>query len=472
MGSLQRGLKRFYNYCLVTLLVLAPCVAQAEMERVVPETRQQMQLTFAPVAKKVAPAVVNIYTSRKVPALSRSPFMNDPLFRQFFGGQFGLQMGEKTVRSLGSGVLIASDGLVVTSNHVIKDSQEVSVVLSDRREFEGKIVLTDEQSDLALLRIDAKGEKLPFLTLRDSDTLEVGDLVLAVGNPFGVGQTVTSGIISALARATKSVADFQFFIQTDAAINPGNSGGALVDMDGHLIGVNTAIYSTSGASNGIGFAIPANMVQSVMDNANAGGNKVVRPWLGVTTQQVSNEVAESIGLPTPRGVLIASVTPGSPAAEAGIREEDVVLAVGGFEVDDEQAMHFRAGISKLGDEVEFKIWRKGETKTLAVKMQAPPENPKRDLRILKGNHPLTGATVANLSPAVAIELNMPPSRKGVVIVKSENNRLFQPKDLVLAINGTAITSTEQLETLLKSSSGPAWTLVFNRQGKNFTLQVR
>ena len=237
-----------------------------------------------------------------------SPFANDPFFRQFFGQQnfaFGGRPREAVISSLGSGVIIKPDGLIVTSFHVIKDAQEITVVLSDKREFDAKVVLRDPQSDLAFLKIDA-GAPLPYLELRDSDTLEVGDLVLAIGNPFGVGQTVTNGIVSGLARKAAGVSDYQFFIQTDAAINPGNSGGALVDMGGRLIGINTAIYSNSGGSLGIGFAIPANMVRSLLGSKVAGG-RVVHPWLGLAVQQVTPEIAESLGIKSSQGVIVKNL---------------------------------------------------------------------------------------------------------------------------------------------------------------------
>lgn len=437
--------------------------------RQVPASREQVQLSFAPVVKNVAPAVVNIYTSRKVRV--QSPFMADPLFQHFFGGRLGMPLGEKTVNSLGSGVIISADGLIVTSNHVIKDSHDIKVILADRRELEGKIILTDEQSDLALLRIDAGKEALPFLPLRDSDALEVGDLVLAVGNPFGVGQTVTSGIISALARTTIGVADFQFFIQTDAAINPGNSGGALVDMSGRLIGVNTAIYSTSGASNGIGFAIPANMVRSVVANAEAGSTRVVRPWLGVGVQRVNGEIAESLGLRSPKGVLITEIAPGSPAEKAGVRVGDIVFSINGFDVQDEQGMHFRAAIIPLNEYATFSIWRNGEELDVKVKMLAPPEIPARDARTLAGQHPFHTITVANLSPALAVELDMDMTAKGVVIVDARGNRFLQKGDIVREVNGTAITTSKALEALLKKGVS-RWQLMLQRGNQTLQVMVR
>ncbi|MBX6368535.1 MAG: trypsin-like peptidase domain-containing protein, partial [Rhodospirillales bacterium] len=268
---------------LALLLLLVVSIPSFAADRVLPDSREQIKLSFAPVVKRTAPAVVNVFSRRIVRRSGPPPgLFNDPLFRRFFGDAipFGLPQ-ERVQNSLGSGVLVARDGLIVTNNHVIDGADEIIVVLADRREFEAQIVRRDERTDLAVLKIDVGNEALPYLELGDSDSLEVGDLVLAIGNPFGVGQTVTSGIVSALARTQVGISDFRFFIQTDAAINPGNSGGALVDLDGKLVGINTAIYSRSGGSIGIGFAIPASMVRAVVAGAATGG-RVVRPWLGAS----------------------------------------------------------------------------------------------------------------------------------------------------------------------------------------------
>lgn len=477
MVSLRYGLLKGKSLGLVASLLLAMSGAAyaqemvpppENVERAVPQTRTEMQLSFSPIVKKVAPAVVNIYTSRKVQM--QNPFLNDPLFRHFFRG-FGFNMGERTVNSLGSGVIIGADGLVVTSNHVIQGAQEVRIVLNDRREFDGKVVLTDEKSDLALLRIQAVGMEFPFVSLRDSDTLEVGDLVLALGNPFGVGQTVTSGIISALARTTVGVADFQFFIQTDAAINPGNSGGALVDMDGNLIGVNTAIYSTSGASNGIGFAIPANMVQTVVASGVSGNTRVVRPWLGIAVQRVTSEIAESMGMEKPQGVLVTGVADYSPARRAGLKVGDVVVAINNYEIFDEQGMQFRTGISKIGETALFRVSRNGQLVDARVEMVAPPEDPPRDMRNLTGMHVLSGAKVANLSPAVATELGLDVMEKGVVVVENQGNRLLQRNDIVVQIDSETIRSTKQLERLLQQKA-QAQQIILKRDGKMIRFVVR
>jgi len=356
---------------------------------------------------------------------------------------------------------------------VVKDAQEINVVLADRREFPAKVTLKDPKVDLAFLKIDAPGP-LPFLELRDSDTLEVGDLVLAIGNPFGVGQTVTSGIVSGLARKAEGVSDYQFFIQTDAAINPGNSGGALVDMNGKLVGINTAIYSKSGGSVGIGFAIPANMVRS-MQGAHAEGGKVVHPWMGVGAQSVTQEIAESLGLKSAQGLIVKKISPGSPAEKAGLKEGDVLTAMGDTQLMDPHDIQYRLALAKIGDTVTLHILRDGNAKTLDVTLIAPPENPKRDLRAIKGHNPLNGLTMANLSPAFNIENGIDDSATGVVVAAVGPSELgvnigMNPGDIILEINGTKITSTSQLESLVKKAS-PKWVIAYQRGANIQTLTV-
>ncbi len=332
-------------------------------ERVVPQTHAQLTLSFAPVVEHVAPAVVNVYASRTVLQRQRvSPFFNDPFFRRFFGGPGGLvpdRPRERVESSLGSGVIISADGVIMTNFHVIKDADAVRVALADRREFDAEIVLKDERTDLAVLKVMDEGHEFPFVDFADSDELKVGDIVLAIGNPFGVGQTVTQGIVSALARTRVGVTDYQFFIQTDAAINPGNSGGALVDVQGRLVGINTAIFSRSGGSNGIGFAIPANMVQFV--SAAAKGDGIVRrPWLGANVQLVTAEIAEAIGLDRPRGVLVAGLFRNGPADAAGLEVGDLITKVGGAEVSDPDSFGYRFATKPIGSSTDLQVLRNGE----------------------------------------------------------------------------------------------------------------
>ncbi|HLC08741.1 MAG TPA: trypsin-like peptidase domain-containing protein, partial [Methyloceanibacter sp.] len=337
------------------LLFWSPLAAE-DAKRVVPESMVQVKQSFAPVVKRVAPAVVNVYVSRKV-AQVVSPFANDPFFSRLFGDNFGIPR-ERVQNSLGSGVLVSKEGVVVTNNHVISGSgeAEITVALADGREFPAKLILKDEQTDLAVLRLEASNVEFPSIEFNDSDSLEVGDIVLAIGDPFGVGQTVTSGIVSALARTQVGISDYQFFIQTDAAINPGNSGGALVDMEGRLVGINTAIFSRTGGSLGIGFAIPSNMVGLVVQAALKGG-KVQRPWFGASLQSVTSEIADSLGLDRPGGALIKSLHAKGPAARSGLKPGDVVISVDGKPVQDPEALQYRFATKGLGGTAELGVVR-------------------------------------------------------------------------------------------------------------------
>src|SRR5438552_10348809 len=329
----RMNLIRSFALLLAAAGAATPALAQ---DRRVPASAAELRLSYAPIVQRVQPAVVNVYAAKMVQ--NRNPLLDDPIFRRFFGLQGGQQ--EQMQRSLGSGVMVDPSGLVVTNVHVIEGADQVKVSLSDKREFEAEIVLKDSRSDLAVLRLKDSREKFPTLDLANSDELMVGDVVLAIGNPFGVGQTVTHGIISALARTQVGITDYQFFIQTDAAINPGNSGGALVDMTGRLAGVNTAIFSRSGGSQGIGFAIPANMVRVVVASAKSGGKAVKRPWLGARLQAVTPEIAETLGLRLPSGAPVASVASGSPAAKAGLKLSDLIVGIDGQTIDDPNAFDY------------------------------------------------------------------------------------------------------------------------------------
>ncbi len=406
---------RFFAALIVALAVVLGPPAAAQT---VPDSRQQITLSFAPLVRQAAPAVVNIYATRMVRQRAISPLFDDPFFQRFFGEDFPLgRPRESTQIALGSGVIVASDGLIVTNHHVIENADEITVVLSDRREFDADLLLSDESTDLALLRIDAGGEALPHLDLADSDELEVGDLVLAIGNPFGVGQTVTSGIVSALARTTAGIADYAFFIQTDAAINPGNSGGALVAMDGRLVGINSAIYSRSGGSLGIGFAIPANMVRVVIAGVDSGG-RLRRPWLGAAGQLVTAEIAQSMGVAVPGGVMINRVDPDGPAQRAGLHVGDIVIAVNGRVVDDPEALRFRIATLEIGSDATLSARRGDATLELAFAVEPPPEIPPREVTRIAGRSPLAGAVVANLSPALIAETGYDGSlRTGVVVLE-------------------------------------------------------
>ena len=424
---------------------------------------------------------VNIYTKRVVQR-SVSPFANDPFFHHFFGNHFGPGFGgmqrERVESSLGSGVIVEADGLIVTNAHVIKDADEITVVLSDGREYEAKKALVDESSDLALLRLTEEGLNLPFVELKQSETLEVGDLVLAIGNPFGVGQTVTSGIVSAVARSTMNINDFNFFIQTDAAINPGNSGGPLVAMDGSVVGINTAIFSRSGGSLGIGFAVPSEMVATVIaaeKSGKIGPNGVIRPWLGLTAQVVTSDIAQSLNLDVPKGVLVASLHNHSPVKKAGIKQGDIITAINGRGVRDPGELKFRMATIAIGGRAEFEYMRQGKVKSVKVSAIEAPNKPPRNEKQLKGNHPFYGVSIANVNPAVSTELGL-SDEEGVVITqiapRSRAARIMLVGEMILSVNDVDIKSVEDLTSLLSSNNPRGWQIILSRNGQKRQLILR
>ncbi len=445
-------------------------------ERVVPKSQAAVKQSFAPVVKQAAPAVVNVYVRHRVKQ-TVSPLFNDPFFRRFFGRQFGVPR-ERIQNSLGSGVLVGSEGVVVTNYHVIRSGgeSEITVALNDGREFPGTLILKDEKTDLAVLRLEGEGETFPSIAFADSDSLEVGDLVLAIGDPFGVGQTVTSGIVSALARTKVGISDYQFFIQTDAAINPGNSGGALVGMDGQLVGINTAIFSKSGGSHGIGFAIPSNMVRLVVQSA-LDGREVLRPWFGASLQPLTSDIAESVGLDRPAGAMVTRVHEKGPAKTAGLQVGDVIISVDDKPVQDPKAFEYRFVTKGVGGTVELGLYRDGKRFRATITMVEPIEEPPRDARDLKGNHPFAGSRVANLSPAVISELGLDDdSETGVVVVKVEGRsnagRLgLRRGDIIVGVNEHEISTVKQLTVVLEQQRG-RWQLAIARGGKVFNLAIQ
>jgi Do/DeqQ family serine protease len=440
-------------------------------ERRLPASPAELRLSYAPIVQHVQPAVVNVYAAKMVQ--EHNPLLDDPIFRRFFGVPG--QQPEQMQRSLGSGVMVDPSGLVVTNVHVIEGADQVKVSLSDKREFEAEIVLKDPRSDLAVLRLkDTHGEKFPTLDFANSDQLMVGDVVLAIGNPFGVGQTVTHGIISALARTQVGITDYQFFIQTDAAINPGNSGGALVDMTGKLAGINTAIFSRSGGSQGIGFAIPANMVRVVVASAKSGGKAVRRPWLGARLQAVTPEIAETLGLKFPTGALVASVVPNSPAGRAGLKLSDLIMTIDGQTVEDPNAFDYRFATHPLGGTSEVDVQRGGKTVKLTIPLETAPDGG-RDEIVLTSRSPFQGAKVANISPAVADELHLDADTEGVVVTGlaedgTAANVGFQKGDIILAVNNQKIAKTSDLEKATQASSR-VWRIVLMRAGQQINVTL-
>ncbi|MFB3102185.1 MAG: Do family serine endopeptidase, partial [Alphaproteobacteria bacterium] len=386
--SFSRCIRTIAAATAIVWLTVAGFTTGAIAQKIVPGSSEAVTLSFAPLVKQAAPAVVNIFT-RKAVTRQVSPLFDDPFFRRFFGDALPRQRRERIENSLGSGVIVQSDGLIVTNFHVISGADEIKVVLADRREFTATVLREDERSDLAVLKIETSDE-LPYIEIGNSDELEVGDLVIAIGNPFGVGQTVTSGIVSGLARTNVGISDFNFFIQTDAAINPGNSGGALLRMDGKLAGVNTAIFSRSGGSQGIGFAVPANMVRTVIAGAGIAG-RLQRPWLGANTQDVTAEIAEAIGLVRPIGALVAELHPDGPARRSGLRVGDIITEIDGQRVDDMESLEFRIATGVIGDTADLSVRRADGDIRIRLPLEAPPEIPPRDEALLRGAQPIAGA---------------------------------------------------------------------------------
>ncbi|VEJ45519.1 DegQ family serine endoprotease [Bartonella vinsonii] len=439
----------------------------------IPQTQKEITLSFAPLVKKTIPSVVNIYAARQIRA--RSPFEGDPFFEQFFG-RFQNNRPLRRQSSLGSGVIVDARGLIVTNYHVIKDADEIKVALSDGRAFESKVKLRDEETDIAVLEINAKGAQFPILSLGDSDAVEVGDLVLAIGNPFGVGQTVTSGIVSAQARTRVGISDFDFFIQTDAAINPGNSGGALIDMKGQLIGINTAIYSRSGGSVGIGFAIPSNLVKVMLDTVKRGGKYFVPPYIGASFQNVTPDIAGGLGLERPYGALIIEVIGNSPAGKAGLKVGDVILSVQGVRVDNPDGLGYRLMTTRIGDNLILEYLRSGKILKTQITVSSIPESAFLKSEKIIGESPLAGAEILDLTPQNSRRFRLPLSARGVVIsnLDEESNAagIFRIGDILRVVNGHKIQTVGQLKKILMQGQPNIWQLEYERDGMYIRQFIR
>ncbi len=442
-------------------------------EKLPPPSREAVQYSYAPIVRKAAPAVVNVYVRSRVRTFD-SPFANDPFFRHFFGNSFG-RPSERVMSSLGSGVIVNREGLVVTNTHVIKGGGDtaIRVALADKREFDAKVIAQDDKADIAVLKIEGGDGNFPFLQFDDSDSLEVGDLVLAIGNPFGVGQTVTSGIVSALSRSEVSRSDSQVFIQTDAAINPGNSGGALVDMSGRLVGINTMIYSQSGGSVGIGFAIPSNLVRIYADSA-AEGRKVEKPWLGAKLEAMSRDIAEGLGLDRVSGAVVTRLYDNGPAAAAGLEAGDVVTHVDGVEVTDARAVYYRLATRGIGHTARLTVIRKHKPFDIELPLVAAPKPGKNDAKNLSGNHPLDGARISNILPSVADQFDLDET-DGVVVTSVRDGSTaqtfgFQPGDIIVAIGDDKIANVSDAERAL-ASRRRLWQISVKRGNRVLQLQV-
>ena len=428
----------------LAILALAFLAETPDAQTAIPQSRAEIALGFAPLVNDAAPAVVNIYAQviRESPV---SPFADDPFFSRFFDG-LGMER-PRVHNSLGSGVILSPDGIMVSNYHVVGRATKVQVVLSDRREFSAKLLLADELSDLALLQLEGV-DSLPYLELRDSDSVEVGELVLAVGNPFGVGQTVTSGIVSGLARSGVVVGNARgYFIQTDAAINPGNSGGALIDINGDLIGINTAILSRSGGSNGIGFAIPANLVAELVSQARHGRDVFVRPWAGMTGQPVDQDLANSLGMARPQGLLISGLHPLSPLVSSGLRVGDVITHVDGLDVNSPQEMIFRMSTAGIGKTAAVRYLRRTTSREVPVRMIEPPNDPPANQRTLGEKTVLPGLTVSNLNPAIVVAFQLPLRAEGALVVEPGGfgrRAGLRRGDVIEAINGHAVKTADEV----------------------------
>ena len=437
----------------------------------VPTTELEVKLSFAPVVKKTVPAVVNIYAKRIVEA-QQNAFANDPFFSDFFKN-FG-QPTQRVQSSLGSGVVLSADGIIVSNFHVVAGATDIRVVLSDRREFDARVLLADEQSDLAVLKIEGV-KNLPALPLRSSTGVEVGELVLAIGNPFGVGQTVSSGIISGLARSGGAVGNARaYFIQTDAPINPGNSGGALVDMNGALVGINTSILTRSGGSNGIGFAIPADLVAAFLKQAQAGQDHFSRPWAGMIGQLMDSSLAQQFGLDRPEGMVVVELHPESPFAKAGIAPGDVILSVNTTLVNGPAEMLYHMSVLGVGTTAEIEYLQDGTHHKATVAMIEAPEIPARGTRMITDDGPLQGLTVSQINPAIIAENNLPMTASGVVVDLVEGFAAqlgFQPGDILVRVNQQMIETVADAQSAARQR-GRIWDITIERAGQQLSMRFR
>ncbi len=431
---------------------------------------------FNTIVEKTKPGVVNISSTKIVRTHNpMAPMMNDPFFRQFFG-PFQDIPREQRERSLGSGVIVNPDGYVLTNNHVVEGATDIEVALSDRRILKAKIIGTDPQTDVAVVKVDAKN--LPVLVFGDSSGVRVGDVVLAAGDPFGIGQTFTMGIVSATGRGGFGIEHYEDFIQTDAAINPGNSGGALVNVKGELIGINTAIISGGGGNQGVGFAIPVNMARHVMDQIIKQG-KVVRGWLGVAVQPVTPAIASGFGLKQASGALISEVTKDSPAQKAGLQRGDVVLELNGKPVTDSRDLSLKISEMSPGSTANLKVFRNGSQRDVAVKLGEAPANASAE----KGNAPnggssaLQGLSVDRLTPDIAQQLGLPRDTRGVVVSEVQpgspaDDAGLRQGDVIQEVNHKSVTDVDGFRQAVNAAGTQPLVLLVNRGGNNLYVVVQ
>ncbi len=431
---------------------------------------------FAAVVKPVLPAVVNISTSRIVKTQSPiSPFFNDPFFRQFFGNQFGQVPKEQREEALGSGVIISPDGYILTNNHVIDGATDIKVFLPDKREFKGHLVGRDSKTDIAVVKIDATG--LPTVTLGDSSTLNVGDYVLAIGDPFGVGETVTNGIVSATGRGGLDIENYEDFIQTDAPINPGNSGGALINAHGNLVGINTAIISSGGGNQGIGFAIPVNLARYVMEQILQHG-KVVRGWLGISVQDLTPALAKAFGIPQTHGALVGDVDPKGPAAGAGVKRSDVIVELNGKPITGPNELRLQISEIAPGTDAHLKVIRNGQSKDITVKLGELPESAaKSSPSAQQANGPMAGVQVETLTPEIAREAKLPAGTKGVIVDSVEPGSAaadagLKRGDVIEEVNRQAVTNASEYQHAVQQAGQQPIMLLINRAGSTTFIVIQ
>lgn len=479
---LPRGNRFMGELCKAALVLVAatvaagPGISAEAQERRTPESGQDVILSLSEAVDEAVPSVVNVYARRVVegapPGLSRDPFFS-PFLDRLYRSRPRIQ------NSLGSGVIVRESGIVVTNNHVVEGGRQIAVVLSDRREFPASILYSDDKTDLAVLQLEAEdGTRFPAIDFARPDDARVGDLVLAIGNPFGIGQTVTQGVISALSRTQLGVSDYGFFIQTDAAVNPGNSGGALVDSRGRLLGINTAIYARGGGGSiGIGFAIPADMARRATEIA-LGEAEATNAWIGASLQSLDSDLAQALGVDRAAGALVNRLWPSGPAERAGLQDGDIIIAMDGVPITDREGVRYRAALKDAGETVTVTLVRKGKTLTRRLTFDLPPEEPPADETRLSGNHPVAGATVANLSPAVAERVNRNPFSSGVIVTDTERNSFaarfgLTEGDRILSVNGEEVSTVEEVVSVLSEGAvRGVWELQIERDGRVIRRRLR
>src|SRR5579863_461241 len=432
---------------------------------------------FSAVIKPALPAVVNIRTSKMVKSQGNqsSPFFNDPMFRQFFGDQFGGgKPHAEREQALGSGVIVTTDGTILTNNHVIDGASDIKVYLSDKREFKAKLVGADPKTDIAVLKIEANG--LPTLPLGDSSQLNVGDLIFAIGDPFGIGETATMGIVSATGRGQLGIEDYENFIQTDAAINPGNSGGAMIDIHGNLVGINTAILSHgSGGNEGVGFAIPMSMVKPVMDQILEHG-KVVRGYLGVYIQDVTPDIARAFNFTGNGGALVGDVSPNTPGARAGLRKGDIIVKLDGQPVSDYTALRLNISEMAPGTNVKLGVWRDGKMQDVNVTLGELPEKATAENNSDQSEGGgLQGVEVQDLTPDIAQQINVPPGTHGVVVTSVDPSSpaasSLSNGDVIQEINHKPINNVSEYRQAMAGVGKQPVLLLVNHGGRTLYTVV-